>query len=953
MRIPAQTIFLKLWFLLCCFSSRAQAVQTFEPLHAVYDAEDGLHSNFVLCLHNDSRGLLWIATSNGLSVYNGKRFSPIDLGGARETCVLLVDESPDGTIWLVTLDGGLYAVRNGAAVAHPQNDRIREFFAGQVPNRLAFENDRIYIGSPAAVVEAANEKAALVMSKSTRMQDGFLTRGGRLIGLCSKTKAGITFNRRRFSFSDTVRTQRPAAFCGNASKAFAIAKAFCLHLFINDTVIRFQFDAPVSNSIFFENDSVLWVGTEGAGAYKITGGKIVSRIFPRERIYSIEKDFEGGYWFGTDEKGLLYAPFMDARHVMHDGKKTRAKFIDAHEGQLAGMTETFQLFRGRRLSPPPAGCEQVVNARYDVLTQEHCNCFSYLTNENSHKISCIDWRSGKLRTVPMRHVAVCMAVAGTDTIYSSVALLRHRADGKERTLLNGISARRVRQISPAGKANLFWLVSADGIFKIRLLPEKDSALLIKNFQGLKGAVRLFELADMFIAASADGHFYRLDTSAGHFTRLDHPGRHDVQCVRKVERGRVLIGTADGLVELTADRSGAEHISCINLSHALGLPKRLIKDIEVIGDSVYCLSESEIFTLPLFFAQQPEAHGVIDISSVAVNGAELPPQQSPQIYNDASIEFRIASISFKDGGSYTYRFRLLPLRTSWQEGVSEALAFYNLPAGDYTLQVKDRYGKQVDFFFHVDRYFYEENWFIALSVLALASVLAFPFYFVSRMKAARARLENEKNSLRLRALTTQLKPHFVFNALSSIQSFILRKNTRESSDYLAKFAMHIRHALEQSGQDELPLSKALESLRNYLDLERMRLDDAFSYRITIDPRIRAEELKIPVMLIQPYVENAVIHGMVGLGRAGLIEIDVQLAARGTVLCIIRDNGKGFAADAQHGNGIGTQINRERMQLLNALHRNRYEVSLQANAPGPGVTVTIQISFEHEKDQRLFS
>ncbi len=260
-------------------------------------------------------------------------------------------------------------------------------------------------------------------------------------------------------------------------------------------------------------------------------------------------------------------------------------------------------------------------------------------------------------------------------------------------------------------------------------------------------------------------------------------------------------------------------------------------------------------------------------------------------------------------------------------------------------MRDDYNKQATCRFVVSRYFYETPWFLGTVVLALSSLLASPFYFRNRLNVSRARMEHEKNKLRLRALTSQLKPHFVFNALSSIQSYVLRKSSRESGNYLARFAMHIRHALEQASHDEIPLAQALDSARNYLDLERMRFEYAFDYRIHVGPEVNADELKVPVMLIQPYIENAVIHGMSPGTRDGLIAIDFRMQGPGKVVCTIRDNGRGLATgtDRPHnGNGLGTRINRERMQLLNALHGNRYEVKILQNTPEAGVTVIIQFT-----------
>ncbi len=934
----------------------AQTVRSFEPLHINYTAEDGLRSNFIVNLFNDSKGVLWIATANGLSAYDGKHFRSIKLNNTRENFIARVGESPDGTIWFITLDGGLYSVAEETANPHPLNDRILEIFGSRsisIPYRLAFEsNRRIFISSTACVIEVTDENAGTISKNSPGGR--FLTRGGCLLGFSTRENNNnipvpVEFGGKQYAFRDT--TSNPFTkhiYSGNSPGAFAIAKGPYLWVFSNGEVRPFQFNAPVSNSIFFENDSVVWVGTEGDGAYRVVDGMVTDHVFPGSRIYAVLKDFEGGYWFGTDEKGLFYVPALEVSNFISGGKKLKAHFINSYDGQLTGLTEEFHLFRGADFSVPILEPVRRTGLQSQVFESGSCNCFSFTDHDHSKKVLCIDWRTRKMNSFTPYSNTVKMAVYGDDTLYSTYSRLKFRSGGREFRALGNTPVSRVQQLSPANDRGMFWVVSADGIYLASILPRPDTVVLSRSYTGLRGARALFDLCGSFIAAADDGYFYHLDTLTGKYNRLASAGRHEVYCFEKVSENRVLLGTAEGLVSMDMRRPGdVTSITGRNISRLLGLPGRLIKDIELMHDSVYCLSESEIFVLPLPPVATETARGAISFIRVAVNGIVQELQQLPELYTDGAIAFGIMTASFKDGNAYTYAFRLLPLDTAWKEATSEQLAFYNLPAGEYTLQVRDNYNKQAAFHFVVNRYFYETPWFLGMVVLALASLLASPFYFRNRLTVSRARMENEKNKLRLRALTSQLKPHFVFNALSSIQSYVLRKSPRESGNYLARFAMHIRHALEQASHDEIPLARALDSTRNYLDLERMRFEHSFDYRIHVGPDVNADELKIPVMLIQPYVENAVIHGMPHAGKEGLIEIDFCMQAPGKVLCTIRDNGRGLAADTDrphNGNGLGTRINRERMQLLNALHGNRYEVNILQNTPEAGVTVTIQFTYQ---------
>jgi LytS/YehU family sensor histidine kinase len=118
------------------------------------------------------------------------------------------------------------------------------------------------------------------------------------------------------------------------------------------------------------------------------------------------------------------------------------------------------------------------------------------------------------------------------------------------------------------------------------------------------------------------------------------------------------------------------------------------------------------------------------------------------------------------------------------------------------------------------------------------------------------------------LRSQMNPHFVFNSLNSIQSFVLKNDSQSAHYFLGKFSKLMRDILENTKADKIPLKKEIEMLNNYLDLERMRCDNSFEYKITIAPEIALDAIKIPGMFIQPIVENAIVHGVNSLiDRAG--------------------------------------------------------------------------------------
>lgn len=214
-----------------------------------------------------------------------------------------------------------------------------------------------------------------------------------------------------------------------------------------------------------------------------------------------------------------------------------------------------------------------------------------------------------------------------------------------------------------------------------------------------------------------------------------------------------------------------------------------------------------------------------------------------------------------------------------------------------------------------------------SVLVLALlVIGFLVIRSSRLNARRRISEmNHKISEVTQAnLRQQMNPHFIFNTLNSIQYYMYQHDKLATNTYLTKFSSLMRKVLDNSQHTSVPLRDELDALNLYLDLECLRFKDKFEYRITVDSEIDPLMYKVPTMLIQPYVENAICHGLTPLSGKGFVSIDLKLLSD-HLLCTIEDNGIGREAAAErkrrsdtNHNSLGTRITASRLDLVNALY-----------------------------------
>jgi len=222
------------------------------------------------------------------------------------------------------------------------------------------------------------------------------------------------------------------------------------------------------------------------------------------------------------------------------------------------------------------------------------------------------------------------------------------------------------------------------------------------------------------------------------------------------------------------------------------------------------------------------------------------------------------------------------------------------------------------------------------------------WFVADRKRRRERFEKEAATLETQALRSQMNPHFIFNALNSINAFVQRNDQDSASSFLGKFARVMRLVLENSRHAEVPLKDDLEALRGYLDLERMRMGKKFDFSITVDPELDPEDVMVPPLVVQPFVENAIWHGMAGKEGGG--HIDLRVARHGGQLrWTIEDNGSGRnAPKAPPAPGaptkktsLGTAITRARLDLVQKQHGGKARFHYTDLAQGTRVEVDMPL------------
>lgn len=236
-----------------------------------------------------------------------------------------------------------------------------------------------------------------------------------------------------------------------------------------------------------------------------------------------------------------------------------------------------------------------------------------------------------------------------------------------------------------------------------------------------------------------------------------------------------------------------------------------------------------------------------------------------------------------------------------------------------------------------------NYFIygSILILLLISVIAYTTVRYNRLKAGKIAVEMEQ-----RLLQSQMNPHFIFNVLHAIHTYMLKKDTEESGKLLTSFARLVRSILKHSSTDNISLSEELNWLKDYMRLQQLRFNNSFTYTIEIDEQLSPDNLLLPPMLIQPFIENAIEHGFSDLDKPGELTISYKKTGK-EVEIRITDNGRGFSANdlirgKKEYESVAIQITEKRINLLNGRRKGAFKFEISSK-PMEGTTVFFSIPY----------
>lgn len=975
------------WFqffcaLVCFLTTELASLRAQQVAFENWNQEHGLPVSGINHIFYDSRHYLWLATEGGgLVQFDGKNFRAFGpQNGLPALYLNQIFESADGALWLAA-SNGLFRFDGRGFQKIGDNETALCICEGW--------NDALYIGT--------NEGLLVIQPQQVPQ---LVTSNWGAVTSCTKLNAqqwafGTEVGLMRWSPGNTP-DQSIAILAEEEIKSVALAQKSLYigtqsGLFVMDTsskkvqpvAIKNRSGAAVNfedvRAISVSSAGTIWAGSYTAGLVALDGqGNQVDYFglregLPKGRVRTLGLDANGTVWLGTMEG---FSRLVNPNIVQYNNGPglADAPVIAVH--QTADGAVWYGTATGLALWPPLAAQDlNFPQGLVFTIRQGPANDL-WMGTESG----LIRWHNGKLDHITKRLADsvtfVFDVLPGTTETFVGAASGLYVFDGKDlrphpATTLQNIPIATIlaaqQDLWVATIGNGVWLVSKDGA--ARQMPESKNwnttALAKVGAAVLMGStgngLRIFDGQQIRHLTAADGlisdNVWALapDTSGGCWLGTDRGLQYLKIMGQGMVRFQQKINLKNGLLNQEVSRN-ALYFSAQHNALTVGTNSGFAAiDLNGSADPVAAI-QLHINGMRLFFKTP-------DSTQISAPFTELPEQRVFD-HNQNYFSFHFSAIAPPHlEVDYRYILRGQDQRFTTAGPNMEAV-FTNIPPGKYSFEVQAVVADQVlgtaVLPFQIKPAFWETIWFWAL-LLGLMGLMVY-LWVQQRIKNLNQRLalEAEKADWERKALRLQMNPHFIFNALDGITAFIFKNEPQKAVRYLSNFAKLMRLTLESSRESTIPLETEINILKNYLELEQLRFSSQFDYDIHC-----AEDLdvytEIPPMMIQPHVENAILHGLRPLeGRKGKVTIHFERLGGDTVRVSITDNGIGRAqaavikakSGAQHTSLAGT-ITENRMALMRKTGGGHYNMEIidleEAGQPtGTQVVLTLPGIFEDNNE-----
>ncbi len=391
----------------------------------------------------------------------------------------------------------------------------------------------------------------------------------------------------------------------------------------------------------------------------------------------------------------------------------------------------------------------------------------------------------------------------------------------------------------------------------------------------------------------------------------------------VEKNDLWLATDNGVLYYQKDSTNNYRYNT-SYTEADGLLLKNIKSVYATYNDLIITSNSGVVTIPKKKQKNSQLLGIY-VNELKYNN-KIATSNNFTYTNNNTVNVTIERIDFSENKTPSiYKYQLSPIHEEWISTTSKHISFSNLQPNKYQLKIKSN-DKENSVAFTIIPLWYQTSVFKALflifGIITLLFLIKWNRKIVEQKTKEKLAIKQQMVERELYALRSQMNPHFVFNSLAAIQYYIFKNDYESSEQYLVKFSQLIRRFFELSKEKEITLQEEINLLKNYLEIEKLRFKEKLSFTFNIDKNLALDSVKIPTMLLQPIVENAVNHGVFNKLENGLVTINFKKLSTNSYQVEIIDDGVGFenTVKKKFNKKSSSMVLQDRLRYLNE-HQNR--------------------------------
>lgn len=897
------------------------------PFYYKIDKSKGLPSNNIYDIFQDKQGFMWFATNQGICRFDGKSFLTFTDDIQTSKSGSNIKEDKYGRIWYSNFDGYLYYVERGKLKALNNSNTIGFVKFGIVDNYLlVVEKNNI------VVYQLKDLKIIKKISVNTKDLIATHSSNDTFYLICKELiSIDKNLNKKSIILSKDIAENFPAAIFQDSPEGLLFVSKYAKHFYVfnNRKFIKKEIKGKFNfiQNLAYDHKTNWICTTQGVIKYKNNEINTQNTYLKDFNISYVFKDRHENYWFSTISEGLLLVPSITNNFIPFEKKPN---VISVCNKQLFIGTTNDNIYKTDldifKLSKVFDGGtnHEVYFLSIDSLLQR------VLFTSNSFKTFDFD---GKNKTEDILAVKDVQKIDQTFSAFAASGVcgfyrvsnaksnwdnyLKHNSvvDTKKKyiySILNGVQGKSATY-NPFNQTVYF--ATSSGLFAIN----RESKFEVKHNNKSLYFSRIKCVGNQIIGLTTNDQLHTISS------------RNNVQLFKttnftngekaikfKIIKDYLYLFTPYSIYEYHLISKKSKKVIALN-------PEFEISDIARYGTKIILANTRGFLLLDAnnsTIVNQPK----FIINTIDVNGHKKTKKELENLtfdQNNIKINFSILSFIPNQINRLYYKIN----SEKWQlfDDDSRNFKLNSLSPGTYIIHFQTEFENKkseiTSLKIEINKPFWLTYGFIIFIILLCLSILFFIYQWQikkiqkrNQLLLDKMNLEKNVNQSKLKAIKSQMNPHFFYNALNTLQSYILSNEKKEAIEYLSKFSNLTRTILEMTEKDWVSIADEIKTLSLYLDIEKARFEDDFTYSISASSSIDIETTKIPSMLLQPFVENAIKHGL--LHQSGNKEVSIIFTTINDNLVITIDD-----------NGIGRQKSRELNQIKNKKYQSFATDALQ--------------------------